>query len=138
MFPGGQADLGQQNEQQFQKVSSQMREIIPREAVGVWNPRRVGRENWLYETVMQKVGPTNYMIEVEGHVRYVHIDHLRQRDSRNMLGGLPTPEQTDISIAPNSSKELIPPVISVTQESDAVETLGRVNASRKEQTATTT
>ena len=87
---------------------------------------------------MQKVGPTNYMIEVEEHVCYVHIDHLQQRDSRSMSGGLPTPEQTDIPIAPTSSKELIPPVISVTQESDAVETPGRVNASREERTPTTT
>ncbi|XP_062514748.1 uncharacterized protein K02A2.6-like [Corticium candelabrum] len=126
LFSRGQADLGQQNEQQFQEASSQVRELIPGEAVGVWNPRRDGRGNWLYGTVMQKVGPTNYMIEVEGHVRYVHIDHLRQRDSRSMSGGLPTPEQTDIPITPTSSKELIPPVISVTQESDAVEIPGRV------------
>ena len=54
-----------------------------------------------------------------------------------MSGGLPTPEQTDIPIAPTSSKELIPPVILVTQESDAVETPGRVNASSKERTPTT-
>ena len=44
-----------------------MWKLIPGEAVGVWNPRRDGRGNWVYGTVMQKVGPPNYMIEEEGH-----------------------------------------------------------------------
>ena len=88
---------------------------------------------------MQKVGLTNNMIEVEGHVRYVHIDHLRQWDARSMSESLPTPEHRDIPIAPYFQKELTPPRIPVTQQSNAVETAVGVSAPKdEEQTPPTT
>ena len=62
---------------------------------------------WLVGTVEQQVGPTNYLVNVEGHSRYVHIDQMRWRDQRSV------PETADVSVPEIEVEEISVPVIPV-------------------------
>ena len=51
--------------------------------MAVWNPRQDSRGRWLSGTVVQKLGPSNYLVNVNGQARYVHVDHILHRDIRS-------------------------------------------------------
>ena len=63
----------------FNEAVANVREFEPGNGVSVWNPRKDGRNKWLPGTIVQRLGPTSYLVNVEEHVRYVHIDRLLPR-----------------------------------------------------------
>ena len=58
------------------EAASRNREMLAGESVAVWNPRQDSRGRWLSGTVVQKLGPSNYLVNVNGQARYVHVDHI--------------------------------------------------------------
>ena len=94
--------------EEFNQATTNVREMGPGDIVSVWNPRRNGRSKWLAGRVTQRLGPTSYLVNVDGHVRYVHIDHLITRDATNTQMILP--EEPDIlpaTVVPDSSGPLL-------------------------------
>ena len=51
--------------------------------MAVWNPRQDSRGRWLAGTIVQKLGLSNYLVNVNGQARYVHVDHILHRDIRS-------------------------------------------------------
>ena len=69
---------------QYEDAAFQARDLEPGSTVSVWNPRQDSRGKWLGGTIVQKLGPTNYLVNVGGSTSYVHVDQLRPRDERSM------------------------------------------------------
>ena len=63
--------------------------------MAVLNTRRDGRGKWLTEIILQRLGPTNYMVNVNNHLRYVHIEHIRRRDERSVPTVIETSDEAD-------------------------------------------
>ena len=76
----------------FEEATKRSRQLDPGCKVSVWNPRQDSWGRWLVGTVEQQLGPTNYLVNVEGHSRYVHIDQMRWIDQRSV------PETADVSV----------------------------------------
>ena len=90
--------------EEFNQATTNVREMGPGDTVSVWNPRRDGRSKWLAGIVTQRLGPISYLVNVEGHVRYVHIDHLITRDATNTQVILPEePDNLQATVVPDSS-----------------------------------
>ena len=83
---------------QYENATFQARDLEPGSTVSVWNPRQDSRGKWLGGTIVQKLGPTNYLVNVGGSTRYVHVDQLRSTDERSMPQVAET-EETPISVA---------------------------------------
>ena len=58
---------------QYQQASVVTRSLNPGQTVSVLNPRRDGRGKWLHGVILQRLGPVNYLVEVDGQPRYVQI-----------------------------------------------------------------
>ena len=90
--------------EEFNQATTNVREMGSGDTVFVWNPRRDGRSKWLAGRVTQRLVPTSYLVNVDGHIRYVHIDRLITRDATNTQVILP--EEPDIlpaTAVPDSS-----------------------------------
>ncbi|XP_062505027.1 uncharacterized protein LOC134181777 [Corticium candelabrum] len=83
---------------QYEDATFRARDLEPGSTLRVWNPRKDSRGKWLGVTIVQKLGPTNYLFNVGGSTRYVHVDQLRSRDERSMPKVAET-EETPISVA---------------------------------------
>ena len=51
------------------------REMMPCKSVAIWNPRQDSRGRWLQGTIETRTKQL-YLVNVEGHTRYVHLDHI--------------------------------------------------------------
>ena len=90
--------------EEFNQATTNVREMGPGDTVSVWNPRRDGRSKWLAGRVTQRLGPTSYLVNVDGHIRYVHIDHLITRDATNTQVIVPgEPDILPATVVPDSS-----------------------------------
>jgi hypothetical protein len=99
----------------YNEAVSKVREFNPGDRVSVWNPRKDGRNKWLPGTVVQRLGPTSYLVNVEERVRYVHIDHLTSREAMStqtvtsgdssLAESLPTSAESAVS-SPSSTTSL--------------------------------
>ena len=58
------------------ETASRKCEMLPGESVAIWNPRQDIREPWLSGTVVQKLGPSNYFVNVNGQARCVHLEYI--------------------------------------------------------------
>ena len=87
-------EIREHQQRQFHHATEKNREILPGEVVSVWNPRQDSKGRWLSGTVVQRPGPANYLVNVEGQTRYVHINHLLSRDPRSVQQQLGTGEAT--------------------------------------------
>ena len=66
------------------------------------NPRQDGRGKWLKGMVLhvQRLEPANYLVDVSGQPRYVHIEHLRSRNPESVpIGG----DSMDMEIATSTA-----------------------------------
>ena len=59
------------------------RELEHGESVRVFDCRYKHRTVWQRGTVMQRLGPVAYMVQIRGKTRHVHVDHLRANTSCN-------------------------------------------------------
>ena len=84
-------DMRDTQQDRYQQATALTRSLNPGQTVSVLNPRRDGRGKWLYGVVLQRLGPVNYLVKVDGQPRYVHIEHLRVRDAMS----LPVTEPTE-------------------------------------------
>ena len=91
----------------FEEATKRSRQLDPGCKVSVWNPRQDSRGRWLVGTVDQQLGATNYLVNVEGHSRHVHIDQMRWRDQWSV------PETADVSVPEIEVEEIPVPVIPV-------------------------
>ena len=99
----------------FEEANKLSRKLDPGCKVSVWNPRQDSRGRWLVRTVEQQLGPNNYLVNVEGHFRYVHIDQMRWRDQQSV------PETADVSVPEIEVEEIPVPVIPVKETGQVVE-----------------
>ena len=83
---------------QYEDATFRARDLEPGSTVSVWNPRQDSRGKRLGGTIVQKLGPTNYLVNVRESNRYVLVDQLRSRDERSMPQVAET-EETPISVA---------------------------------------
>ncbi|XP_062507324.1 uncharacterized protein LOC134183761 [Corticium candelabrum] len=83
---------------QYEDAAFRARDLEPESTVSVWNSRQDSRGKWLGGTIVQKLGPADYLVNVGGSNRYVHVDQLRPRDERSMPQVAET-EETPISVA---------------------------------------
>ena len=119
--------------EQYEKATAQARELEPGSTVSIVNPRQDSRGKWLYGVVAQRLGPANYLVRVEGGMRYVHIDQMRYRDERSAMkpvmepADIPTDHTrqpvaaSDTSVGVHPSKESTPnstPVPTTTGEAE--------------------
>ena len=58
--------------------------MSPEDTVSVLNPRRDGHGKWLCGTILQRLGPVNYLVDIYRQPRYVHVEHLLTRDPRSI------------------------------------------------------
>ena len=79
MRPVAGQEIRDRQRADFNEAVANVREFEPGNGVSVWNPRKDGRNKWLPGTIVQRLGPTSYLVNVEEHVRYVRIDHLLPR-----------------------------------------------------------
>ena len=84
-------DMRDTQQDRYQQATALTRSLNPGQTVSVLDPRRDGRGKWLYGVVLQRLGPVNYLVKVDGQPRYVHIEHLRVRDAMS----LPVTEPTE-------------------------------------------
>ena len=78
-------------------------------------------------TVEQQLGPTDYLVNVEGHSRYVHIDQMRWRDQRSI------PETANVSVPEIEVEEIAAPVIPVKETVQVVEIQSNQHKNQDEQ-----
>ena len=87
---------------QCEDATFRARDLEPGSTVSVWNPRQDSRGKWLGGIIVQKVGPTDYLVNVGGSTRYVHVDHRRSRDGRSMPQVAETEETSIFFSGPGS------------------------------------
>ena len=64
-----------QHKQQRRSENVKLRELVCGDAVHVRN-HLYGQVKWAPGTVVSRLGPLTYLIQVHGKCRYVHIDHI--------------------------------------------------------------
>ena len=82
--PESGKSLREKHRDHYDIVTEQVRQMSPGDTVSVLNSRRYGREKWLCGTILQRLGPVNYVVDVYGHPRYVHVEHLLTRNPRTI------------------------------------------------------
>ncbi|XP_062507248.1 uncharacterized protein K02A2.6-like [Corticium candelabrum] len=116
------------------EAASRNREILPGESVAVWNPRQDSRGRWLSVTVVQNLGPSNYLVNVNGQARYVHVDHILHRDIRSFPQDV---HQEQASNTRDSTATLIPPQAGNYSEVSAEKTMSSTDSTREDSVPTT-
>ncbi len=97
--------------ERYEEATKYVRNLNPGDTVAVLNTRRDGRGKWLTGIILQRLGPTNYMVDVNNHLRYVHIEHIRRRDERSVPAVIETLDEagtkttTDITSNPRPTLE---------------------------------
>ena len=87
---------------QYEDATFRARDLEPGSTVSVWNPKQDSRGKWLRGTIVQKLGPTIFLVNVGGSTRYVHVDQLRSRDERSMPQVAETEETSIFFSGPGS------------------------------------
>ncbi|XP_062511205.1 uncharacterized protein LOC134187104 [Corticium candelabrum] len=122
LSPGVEGKVRDTQYNQYQQASVVTRSLNPVQTVSILNPRTYGRGKWLHGLILQRLRQVNYLVEVDGQPRYVHIEHLRVRDIRSI--SIPVAESTStdavevnipdmeipLSIAEQTSKSLEVPL----------------------------
>ena len=72
--PEANSELREAQSQQCDTASSRVRQLEPGRTVSVANPRQDSREKWLCGVIIQRLGPSTYLVSVEEGTEYVHID----------------------------------------------------------------
>ncbi|XP_062520850.1 uncharacterized protein LOC134195787 [Corticium candelabrum] len=81
--------------ERYEEATKYVRNLNPGDTVAVLNTRQDGRGKWLTGIILQRLGPTNYMVDVNNHLRYVHIEHIRRRDERSVPAVIETSDEAD-------------------------------------------
>ena len=116
------------------EAASRNREMLPGESVAVWNPRQDSRGRWLSGTVVQKLGPSNYLVNVNGQARYVHVDHILHRDIRSFSQDV---HQEQASNTHDITATMIPPQAGSYSEVSAEKTISSTDSTREDSVPTT-
>ena len=75
MKPSLQADVDKSQDRSYVDGSkSKSRDFKVGDSVKVRN--MIGRDKWLFGTVVKQVGPLRYLVRIGTRVRYCHLDHL--------------------------------------------------------------
>ena len=67
---------------------------------------KTSRGQWLSGPVVQKLGPSNYLVNVNGQARYVHVDHILHRDIRSFPHNVHQEQASNTHV---STATMIPP-----------------------------
>ena len=102
--------------------------------MAVWNPRQDSREQWFSGIVVQKLGPSSYLVNVNGQARYVHVHHILHRDIRSFLQDV---HQEQASHTHNSTATMIPPQAGSYSEVSAEKTISSTDSTREDSVPTT-
>jgi hypothetical protein len=82
MKPSLQEDVDKSQDRSYvDGSSSKSREFKVGESVKVRN--MIGRDKWLFGTVVRRIGPLKYLVRVGSRVRYCHLDHLISTGTQN-------------------------------------------------------
>ena len=103
-------------------------EMLPGESVTVWNPKQDSWGRWLSGKVVQKLGPSNYILSVNGQARYVHVDHILHRDIRSFPQHV---HQEKASHTHDSTATMIPPQAGSYSEVSAEKTISSTDSTRE-------
>ena len=102
--------------------------------MAVWNPRQDSRGRWLSGTIVQKLGPSNYLENVNGQARYVHVDHILHRD----IGSFPQDvHQEQASNTHDSTATMISPQAGSYSKVSAEKTISLTDSTREDSVPTT-
>ena len=109
-------------------------EMLPEESVAVWCTRQDSRGRWLSGTIVQKLGPSNYLVNVNGQARYVHVDHILHRDIRTFPQDV---HQEQTSNTHDSTATTIPPQPGNYSEVSAEKTISSTDSTMEDSVPTT-
>ena len=82
--PESRKTLREEHRDHYDLATEQVRNMSPGDTASVLKPRRDGRGKWLCGTILQRLGPVNYLVDVYEQPRYVHVEHLLNRDPRSI------------------------------------------------------
>ena len=82
--PESGKSLREEHRDHYDIVTEQVCQMSPGDTFSVLNPIRDGHGKWLCETILQRLGSVNYLVDVYGQPRYVHVEHWITRDPRSI------------------------------------------------------
>jgi hypothetical protein len=101
------------------ETHGKLRDLIPGQSVAIRRFR--GPNKWVQGTVMQRLGPVSYIVDIDGYPNHVHIDHMiRAPDAVDSTTVEPVTEQT---VDARTLEQIVTPTLVVeSTSSSAVET----------------